>query len=565
MTTLRTFETVADAGDEYLRAYAAMYPRERAAYGFFPFGAAYMGIHTDDGRIADYRPESVARRLRELDRWGATLDSLASRTVTADDRTDLAILRWVRGAETFALRELAPHRAMPMHYNDTVDVSGYIRRTYAPLDDRLRALLRHLQAIPDALVVARANLDGSYPISSTDLAQARQSFRGHIYFLQKDLLEAVHQSSDRPLVSRIEDAAETAINAVADLIDHLGTLARGDTGADDFAIGEERFLGLLRAFELVDLPLETLRAAGQADLDRNKATLEEVCRQIDPSASTRAVSDRLREHHPTPEGLLPATRDVLGSLRRFIVERDIVGVPSAVPATVAETLPFHRWGFASMDSPGAFEGEDAGAHYYVTSPDEDWTSSQKEQWMRRFFYASIANTSAHEAYPGHYVQSMHKRLAPTAVQKAFDSFTHWEAWAHYSEQMILDEGYGTDDPAQRVAQLGAALLRDARYMVAIGLHCDGMTIDEATQVIIDATLMDELPARREAERGTFDPGYGNYTLGKLMLQKLRRDAEAEQGSAFTLRAFHDAFLGNGAPPFPIVRDRMMQQDDGRLL
>ena len=185
--------------------------------------------------------------------------------------------------------------------------------------------------------------------------------------------------------------------------------------------------------------------------------------------------------------------------------------------------------------------------------------------MRRFFYASIANTSAHEAYPGHYVQSMHKRLAPTAVQKAFDSFTHWEAWAHYSEQMILDEGYGSDDPAQRVAQLGAALLRDARYMVAIGLHCDGMTVDEATRVIIDATLMDELPARREAERGTFDPGYGSYTLGKLLLQKLRRDAEAEQGSAFTLRTFHDAFLGNGAPPFPIVRERMLRQDDGRLL
>jgi uncharacterized protein (DUF885 family) len=151
------------------------------------------------------------------------------------------------------------------------------------------------------------------------------------------------------------------------------------------------------------------------------------------------------------------------------------------------------------------------------------------------------------------------------VQKAFDSFTHWEAWAHYCEQMLLDAGYAPDQPEQRVAQLEAALLRDARYLVAIGLHCDGMTVDDATRVIMDATLLDELPARREAERGTFDPGYGNYTLGKLMLLKLRRDAEAELGDRFNLRAFHDAFLAHGAPPFPIVRPRVLRHDDGRVL
>jgi uncharacterized protein (DUF885 family) len=185
--------------------------------------------------------------------------------------------------------------------------------------------------------------------------------------------------------------------------------------------------------------------------------------------------------------------------------------------------------------------------------------------MRRFYYDSIATTSAHEAYPGHYVQSMHKRLAPTAVQQAFDCFTHWEAWAHYSEQMMLDEGYGEGEPGIRVAQLQDALLRNARYMVAIGMHCDGMSVDDATRYIMDATLMDELPARREAERGTFDPAYGNYCLGKMMLLKLREDVRREQGSAFNLRHFHDDFLGHGAPPFPIVRARMLRNDDGKLL
>jgi uncharacterized protein (DUF885 family) len=290
-----------------------------------------------------------------------------------------------------------------------------------------------------------------------------------------------------------------------------------------------------------------------------------VCARIDPNASTREVSDRLREDHPAPDALLDATRAVLADLKEFAIQHRLVTIPSGVDAIVAETPAFHRWSFASMDSPGAFEDEASGAHYFITSPEPDWTTTQKEQWMRRFFYASIANTSAHEAYPGHYVQSMHKRLAPTAVQKAFDSFTHWEAWAHYVEEMMLDEGYGNDDPAQRVAQLQAALLRNARYMVAIGLHCDGMTVDEATRIIMDATLMDELPARREAERGTFDPGYGNYTLGKLMLRKLRQDTEREQGEAFSLGAFHDAFLAHGAPPFPVIRARLLEDDDGNLL
>lgn len=561
MTGQRRFETVGEAGSAYLREYAAMYPRERAAYGFFPFGAAYMGLHAGDGRVTDYGPESVAARLAALDDWEIMLAALAEDDQTGNDANDLATLRWVREAESFALRELQPHRFHPLHYNDTIDVSGYIRRNYAPLDERLRGLLGHLRQIPAALATAQANLDGTLPRISVQ--QARQSSRGHIFFMQKDLLVAVHASSDAALVAEIEEAAEVAINAIADLVDFLGKKEREAT--DEFALGTERFLGLLRSFEMVDLSLEDLRAAGQADLDANFAALERACRAIDPDASMREVSDRIRDQHPTPAGLLRATAAVLDSLRQFIIDHQIVSIPSAVEPLVAETPPFHRWSFASMDSPGAFEDEASGAHYYITSPEPDWNSAQAEQWMRRFFDAAIVNTSAHEAYPGHYVQSMHKRLAPTEVQKAFDSFTHWEAWAHYSEQMMLDEGYGAGDPAQRVAQLQGALLRNARYMVAIGMHCDGMTVDEATRVIMDATLMDELPARREAERGTFDPAYGSYALGKMMLLKLRRDVEREQGEEFTLQGFHDAFLSHGAPPFPIVRKRMLREDDGRLV
>ena len=559
MTAQPTFATIAAAGAAYLRDYAAMYPRERGAYGFFPFGAAYIGLHGGDGRVTDYSAANVARRLQALEAWSSTLDDVAPRATSADERQDLATLRWARGAEAFALAELQPHLRHPLHYNDTIDVSGYIRRNYAPLDERLRGLLAHLRAIPDALAVAQTNLRG--PLPRVALANARQAYRGHIAFLQKDLLSAIQHSDDRALIGQIETAAETAIHAIADLVDYLGAVEP----TDDCALGTSAFWDCCapsnssicrwRSYAPLGRPISTpTTRAWSRSAGRSTRT-----------PITRTVSDRLREDHPAADGLLVAAAGVLDSLREFIEERRLVSLPSSVPPTVAETPAFHRWSFASMDSPGAFEDEASGAHYYITSPEPDWTPAQQQQWLRRFFHAALVNTSAHEAFPGHYVQSQHKRLAPTATQRAFDSFTHWEAWAHYVEQMILDEGYANNDPSQRVAQLGAALLRDARYMVAIGLHCDGMTVDEATRVIMDATLMDELPARREAERGTFDPGYGSYTLGKLLLLKLRRDAEAEQGANFSLGAFHDAFLDHGAPPFPILRPRVLSHDDGRLL
>ncbi len=573
MSTPTPVTNIAEAGAAFLQEFAQMWPRERSVYGFWPFGAAYMGLHDRDGALADFSSGTISRRLQTLDAWATTIERLApaSHDGRNNEHIDLATLRWVCNAERFALREIQPHRSRPMHYNDTLDVSLYIRRNYAPLDERLQGLLRHLRAIPDALDVARTNLDFSVPIASIDLQQARRAFRGHIYYMQKDLLTGVSQTRDSALAQQIEDAAETAIGSIADLVDYLSANAHRASAAS--AIGEARFMGLLREFDLIDLSLDDLRRAGQANLDANRAQLLDLCRQIDPSASVPEVASRLQDNHPAWDALLPAARDVLASLRNHIVERDLVGLPFAYEPIVDETLPFHRWGFASMDSPGVFEAPDANAYYYVTSPDADWNSVQKNQWMRRFNYPSIANTSAHEAYPGHYVQSMHKRLAPTPVQQAFDCFTHWEAWAHYSEQMMLDEGYGTgagEDAAlaMRVAQLQGALLRNARYMVAIGLHCDDMSVEEATQVIMDATQMDELPARQEAERGTFDPAYGNYCLGKMMLLKLRDDVQREQqaqGTAFTLRKFHDDFLSHGAPPFPIVRARMLQNDDGKLL
>ncbi len=552
---------VSAQAERYLTEYVAMYPRERAAYGFFPFGGAYIGIHDGDGRVADFSASSVGSRVRWLQEWQAHLPSLAGWAVTDDDRTDLRILDWVAGAELFALTVLRPHQTNPMHYNDTVDISGYLRRDYAPFVERMVKVRDHLHAMPGALEAADDNLEPDLP--RICLAQAISGYQGHQRFISDDLRGMLDALDNHDLRAEIVAASGRAADAIGRLIGSLRS--RVPSAHEAFAIGESSFRGLYRTFELVDFDLDTFRRIGEADLVRNREALQEAASGAYPGLSVAGAMEMLSESHPLPHELHAAARDVLGQLQEFVIGNRLVSIPVSHPPAVAETPPFHRWQFASMDSPGAFECKNAGGHYYLTSPELEWSEEQAEQWMRRFFNESIVNTSAHEVYPGHYVQSMHKRLAPTIAQRAFDSFTHWEGWAHYSEEMILDAGFATSDPGQRIAQLYAALLRNARYLVAIEMHCGNMSVGEATGVIREATGMEHLPATKEAERGTFDPGYGSYTLGKLMLKKLRSDVEQEQGAAFNAGAFHDAFLSHGAPPFPIIRSRLLSDDDGVLV
>ena len=553
--------TISEAAAAFLDDYCAMYPRERAFYNYYPGGAAHFGIHSGAGQVPDYRPARVAARLRELATWEGAFARLAGTDASDDERLDLDIMRWVAGAERFALAELQPHRTIPAHYASSIDITHYLRRDYAPRPERLRALAEQLALVPDVLATARANL--AAPIAAPILAYSRGAISGHAAFIGDDLLAAV-VDAEPALRERIAGAAGRAVVAIEQFEQFL---AAKEPEAQDgrFAIGEERFLGLLRSFELVDLPLAELKRHGQEDLERNRATLREVCARIDPQATPREVAARVGREGPPEDGLVAATAELLEALRSFVIARDLVGVPSEVRCAVGEIPAFFKWAFAMMDYPGGLDRPEAGAFYWVNSPDPAWPAADRAAWMARYSYPALANLSAHEAYPGHYLQSMHNHHAPTTLAKCFGAFTHWEGWAHYVEELMVEVGYLDGNPALQIAQLQDALLRNARYLVAIGLHCEGMTIDEATDLIMEATGLARLPASREALRGAFDPGYGCYTLGKLLLRKLRRDAEREWGDAFTLRAFHDAFLAHGSPPFAIVRPRLLRDATGGLL
>ncbi len=559
---MRKFPTVTAAAEAFLDEYCAMYPRERALYNYFPGGAAHFGIHSGAGRVPDYRPERVASRLRAVEEWRESFAALDALVRDDNDRLDLGIMRWIADAERFALGELRPHRTVPAHYASSVDITHYLRRDYAPRDERLRGLVEQLEQVPTVLEIAQANLDA--PIAAPILEYSRGAFAGHAAFIGDDLLALVADAPDAALRERIARAAYRAVAAIEGFERFLDTKEPGAAAAS-FAIGEEQFLGLLRNFERVDLPLDELKRIGQADLALNQARLREVCARIDPDGEVRTVAAGLRRDHPPADGLVPSTAELLESLRSFIIDRDLVGVPSEVRCAVEEIPPFFKWAFAMMDYPGGLDREDAGAYYWVNSPDPAWSEADQEAWMARYTYPALTNLSAHEAYPGHYLQSIHNHHAPTTLAKCFGAFTHWEGWAHYVEELMVESGYRDGDPAFAVAQLQAALLRDARYLVAIGLHCEGMTIEEATTLIMEATQLERLPAAREAMRGAFDPGYGCYTLGKLLVKKLRRDAEREWGAEFTLRRFHDALLAHGSPPIAILRPRILREDDGRLL
>ena len=559
---MRQFADMSAAAEAFLGEYCAMYPRERAFYNYYPGGAAHFGIHSGAGKVPDYGPGTVAARLRELDGWRDSFAGLATRANTDDARLDLAIMRWVADAEYFALAELQPHRTIPAHYASSVDITHYLRRDYAPREDRLRALAEQLALVPDVLAQARANLDA--PIAAPILDYSRGAFAGHAAFIGDDLLANIADAADPALRERIAGAAGRAVAAIEEFEQFL-TAKEREAAQGQFAIGEGRFRSLLRTFEQVDLPLEELKRHGQADLERNRALLREVCARIDPGASPREVAARVGRDHPPADGLVAATAELLESLRSFVIEHELVSVPSEVRCAVEEIPAFFKWAFAMMDYPGGLDREDAGAYYWVNSPDPAWPAADIAAWMARYSYPALANLSAHEAYPGHYLQSMHNHRAPTTLAKCFGAFTHWEGWAHYVEELMVEVGYFDGNPALQIAQLQDALLRNARYLVAIGLHCEGMTIDAATALIMEATGMERLPASREALRGAFDPGYGCYTLGKLLLRKLRRDAEREQGASFALGAFHDAFLAHGSPPFAILRPRLLRHDSGELL
>jgi uncharacterized protein (DUF885 family) len=550
------YEAVAE---EYIKTYLAAHPLQGTA----------LGLHEYDGKIRDYSRLALDAELNRLQRFDDRLSKFDATRLSPRQSIDLRILQMAVKKDLFEMQDMSVFERNPMVYAGAADVNVYIKRNFAPLEDRVRSLIAIESQIPNILIAARTNLNETLPKPFVEVAI--QIARGSADFLKKDLVAAVSGLKDEQLRTAFPEANRKAASA---LNDYAAWLEREKLpkASLDFALGEEKFARFLAQTELVDLPPQKILEIGMAQLKAEQDAFAEAAKKIDPSKSPIEVFKQIQSEHPTPDKLIPDVAKDLDKIRKYVLSHHLVSIPSDVRAKVKETPQYLRaTSFASMDTPGPFEKRATEAYYYVTPTENNWPEKQKQEWLTAFNYYTSDMTSIHEAYPGHYVQFLHLNASPASrVEKIFGSYAFIEGWAHYCEKMMVDEGYGSATAASpseedvkraakyRMAQADEALLRLCRLCVSIKLHTQNMSVDEATKFFQDNCYYEEKPARQEAIRGTFDPGYLNYTLGKLQILKLRDDYKAQQGDDFSLQKFHNELLNHGMPPIRLLREIMLK-------
>ena len=553
------YEAVAE---EYIKTYLAAHPLQGTA----------LGLHEYDGKISDYSRLALDAELSRLRRFDDRLGKFDLTKLSPRQSIDLRILQAAVKRDLFEMQEMSTFERNPMVYAGAADVNVYIKRNFAPLEDRVRSLVAIESQIPNILIAARTSLNEKLPKPFVELAI--QIARGSADFLKKDLVAAVSGVKDEQLRAAFQEANRKAANA---LNDYAAWLEREKLpkATLDFALGEEKFKRFLAQTELVDLSPQKILEIGMAQLKAEQDAFGEAAKKIDPNKSPIEVFKQIQGEHPTPDKLIPDVGKDLDKIRKYVLSHHLVGIPSEIRAKVKETPQYLRaTSFASMDTSGPFEKHATEAYYYVTPTENNWPEKQKEEWLTAFNYYTSDITSIHEVYPGHYIQFLHLNASPASkVEKIFGSYAFIEGWAHYCEKMMLDEGYGgptSSSPSEddvkraakyRMAQADEALLRLCRLCVSIKMHTQNMSLDEATKFFRDNCYYEEKPARQEAMRGTFDPGYLNYTLGKLQILKLRDDYKAQEGDDFSLQKFHNELLNHGMPPIRLLREIMLKDQN----
>jgi hypothetical protein len=526
-------------------------------FGANPLFAVYQGRHEFDGRFPDWSDAGLQRwagRLQQL-RDSAAAFSIDSADATRDLERDY--LTAVIDRDLFWLERADwPHRS-PSWYADQIDPNVYLARAYAPLPDRMRAYTRWARELPGALTQMRANLHTPMPRAYADIGRGR--IGGMVGYLQQDVPMAFDSVTDSVIRRDFSSANAAAIGALKEMDAWLATEQKRGTAA--YALGPELFRDMLKSTEMVELPLDSLEAKGRADLERNLAALEAACRKFAPRASTRQCMQRMNSHKPAG-GAVAAARAQLDTLEAFVRSKDLVSVPGRERALVREAPPYQRFNFAYIDIPGPYE-RNIPSIYYIAPPDPTWTAAEQAGYLPGA--ADLLFTSVHEVWPGHFLNFLHSNRASSKFGQVFVGYAFAEGWAHYTEEMMLDAGLGNGSPEVQIGQLSNALLRNVRYLSAIGLHTKGMTVEESERMFREQGFQDPGNARQQAARGTYDPAYLNYTMGKLMIMKLREDWTRQHGAGNALKQFHDRFLSYGGPPIPLVRRAMLGKNSGPAL
>lgn len=511
--------------------------------------AVWAGRHEHDGRIPDWSPAGLVRERARLEDWRARASAFAPESLDAEQRFEREHLLAAVDADLFWLVHAEWPTRNPSFYAGGLDADVYLTRDYAPIGQRTRAYVAHARNVPRAAAQIRANLRP--PLPRTWIERGIGAFGGLASFFADEVPRIIGPVADPTLAEELVVANAAAATALRALSEWLETLRA--TATDDFALGAERFAQMLYATERVSTPIEELRRMAQHDLERNLRALETACAEFDPTRSVRECVARVLADKPG-EGPVEAARAQLRELRAFVESRSLVSIPGTEEALVAESPPHMRWNSAYISIPGPYE-TGLPSTYYIAPPDPVWSAEDREAYLPG--RADLLAISAHEVWPGHFLHFLHANRARSPLARVFVGYAFAEGWAHYGEEMMIEAGLGGGDAEVRIGQLLNALLRNVRFVVAIGLHCDGMSVAEAERMFVEHAFQDPANARQQAARGTFDPAYLNYTLGKILIRELRGAWFAARGTGATLREFHDELLAYGGPPVPLVRQAMV--------
>jgi len=542
---------------------------EQVYFKYSPTAGTSAGLHQYDSQLEDYSAANVQRQIAALHEWEKKISAIDPSELDAEPAADRDILlNSIRGA-LLELEVVRGWEKNPDSYSSGVTNSIFVlmERPYAPANVRLRAVVARERLIPQVFVEARKNLKDP-PRIYTEIAL--EQIDDLVSFFQTDVPSAFADATDAQAKAEFAKSNAAVIAALQSYSAWLKSdlLPRSN---GDFRYGADTFRKALAYNEMVDIPLDRLLQIGYADLHKNQAEFARVAKEIDPSKTPQQELAELATMHPPPDQLLATFHNTFDSLVGFIRERHIITLPSDVQPTLEETPPFMRATTqASMDPPGPFETHSTKAYFNVTLPEKGWSAERVAEHMAAFNVGTIVSTSVHEAYPGHYVQFLFTPQFPSTIRKLLGANTNIEGWAHYCEQMMLDEGYATataktEREAQliRLGQLQDALLRDARFIVCIRMHTGvggALSIDQAEQFFVSEGYQSRAIGTMETKRGTSDALYLYYTLGKLEILKLRSDVQAKQGTAFNLQQFHDDFMHQGFAPIKVIRKAMLHDD-----
>ncbi len=533
-----------------------------ASWEFDPTRGASLGLHRYDGRLAVYTKTTIERRVARVRRDLARLDGWAKGDgLSGEPRLEAGVLRSLLLKELFNLADAQGPRKAPMSTLGKLNIVNYLLRDYAPLDRRVRAIAKLQAGVPAYLERFRALADRRLADTQYDMAELAVSGMIEAYDRELPLVLPKVSAATR---RRVERTSVAALAALRSLQSELRSRYKPRVKSA-FALGRAKYERMLWAEHLAKVPIERLLDVGMADLEANKRAFIETADRVAPGKTPQEAVQVIAADHPAAESLIPDTQKMLEDIRAFLVDHDVVGLPSEERPIVMETPRFYRWSTAATSSPGALERVAKETFYYVTPVDAEWPAEKAEEGLRYLNYTSLRNISVHEMDPGHFVHFLHSRYrVKSEVLRSHWSTAFGEGWAHYCEEMMIEAGFQGGDPRYRLAQLKDALLRDCRYVSSIRMHVFGWSWEDATRFFTENAFLDRLPAEREAKRGTFDPGYLNYTLGKLMIKKLRADWMRRHPDA-SLREFHDAFLALGAPPLGLAREALLGKDPGSAL